>query len=579
MSSVVREKQHNAWYAREVERGRRFHGAFAGGFSAGYHNTVGSEEGWTPSEFKSSRERRQAVPLHTPADFADEEDGLLGSRLKISAAYEESRSNAMLRLLRRRKMAARRASTGVVEAVPDEIPTPRIEVKTDRHCLGYAGSLATASQKTTSIIRVSDVYENVARSVARGASGFALDEDEDDVYGGGASYSAALVEENRPPRLMLERPRVSPGAALSGFKRSLGEPRPARRELPEPPASWRRVHDFAEPPLESPWIAAAKAGGRKPLPVASSDKMAALKSAMTGRFTATTIEPPVRLSAGLSRPALSKKQQQQPEPDSQDNTQLIRKIKPTRTTAPWQPLPLVCKRFGLPVPVVKPGTDVAALRDRQFARTSGEPTTTTTTTTASSKQYDKAVGAFLENAQPQHHQDVPDVAPPPRPAVDVFKAIFDAVDDQNSDDTSSKQQQQQQQQQQAAGPAPPAARSQSPADGLLAEIFARDDNRDAAALSRRRHSDESPDRRRDDESPDQRRRRDDESPRSKKKTKKKKSKKENKESKKKKKRKHDDDDDDDDMHKRPKKSKKKKTKKRASKKRDDTTSSSDDDDD
>jgi G patch domain-containing protein 1 len=38
---------------------RRFHGAFTGGFSAGYYNTVGSEEGWTPSEYKSSKSRRQ----------------------------------------------------------------------------------------------------------------------------------------------------------------------------------------------------------------------------------------------------------------------------------------------------------------------------------------------------------------------------------------------------------------------------------------------------------------------------------------------------------------------------------------
>jgi len=39
------------------ERGRplRFHGAFTGGFSAGYFNTVGSAEGWTPSSFVSSR--------------------------------------------------------------------------------------------------------------------------------------------------------------------------------------------------------------------------------------------------------------------------------------------------------------------------------------------------------------------------------------------------------------------------------------------------------------------------------------------------------------------------------------------
>jgi hypothetical protein len=34
---------------------RRFHGAFTGGFSAGYFNSVGSAEGWKPAAFVSSR--------------------------------------------------------------------------------------------------------------------------------------------------------------------------------------------------------------------------------------------------------------------------------------------------------------------------------------------------------------------------------------------------------------------------------------------------------------------------------------------------------------------------------------------
>ncbi|KAL2266153.1 hypothetical protein VTJ83DRAFT_5505 [Remersonia thermophila] len=61
------------------ERGRkRFHGAFTGGWSAGYFNTVGSKEGWTPSSFVSSRTHRRkddpnAVPQR-PEDFMDEED-------------------------------------------------------------------------------------------------------------------------------------------------------------------------------------------------------------------------------------------------------------------------------------------------------------------------------------------------------------------------------------------------------------------------------------------------------------------------------------------------------------------------
>ncbi|KAL1973576.1 hypothetical protein VTN31DRAFT_6211 [Thermomyces dupontii] len=58
------------------ERGRkRLHGAFTGGFSAGYFNTVGSKEGWTPSSFVSTRQNRAKDRIQQrPEDFMDEED-------------------------------------------------------------------------------------------------------------------------------------------------------------------------------------------------------------------------------------------------------------------------------------------------------------------------------------------------------------------------------------------------------------------------------------------------------------------------------------------------------------------------
>ncbi|MCJ1352151.1 MAG: hypothetical protein MMC33_002135 [Icmadophila ericetorum] len=60
------------------ERGRkRLHGAFTGGFSAGYFNTVGSREGWTPSTFVSSKvNKKKDAPTvqQKPEDFMDEED-------------------------------------------------------------------------------------------------------------------------------------------------------------------------------------------------------------------------------------------------------------------------------------------------------------------------------------------------------------------------------------------------------------------------------------------------------------------------------------------------------------------------
>ena len=67
--------------------GKRFHGAFTGGFNAGFYNTVGSVEGkwylnleeeiiflligWRPSEFKSSRADRAEKRSYEPEDFMD----------------------------------------------------------------------------------------------------------------------------------------------------------------------------------------------------------------------------------------------------------------------------------------------------------------------------------------------------------------------------------------------------------------------------------------------------------------------------------------------------------------------------
>lgn len=69
---------------------RRFHGAFTGGFSAGYYNSVGSREGWQPAAFTSSRGER--APQRRPQraeDFMDaDDDPLLGRRLETSARFD-----------------------------------------------------------------------------------------------------------------------------------------------------------------------------------------------------------------------------------------------------------------------------------------------------------------------------------------------------------------------------------------------------------------------------------------------------------------------------------------------------------
>ena len=79
---------------------RRFHGAFSGGFSAGYFNTVGSKDGWTPKNFKSTRSVQsqsanrnsgQTTFQQTAQDFMDEDDiaafGIAPKKLQASSNF------------------------------------------------------------------------------------------------------------------------------------------------------------------------------------------------------------------------------------------------------------------------------------------------------------------------------------------------------------------------------------------------------------------------------------------------------------------------------------------------------------
>ncbi|VEN33912.1 unnamed protein product [Callosobruchus maculatus] len=74
---------------------RRFHGAFTGGFSAGFFNTVGSLEGWTPNDFKSSRTEKAQIMVQKPEDFMDDEDvgefGIAPKTIKATRDYSTAK--------------------------------------------------------------------------------------------------------------------------------------------------------------------------------------------------------------------------------------------------------------------------------------------------------------------------------------------------------------------------------------------------------------------------------------------------------------------------------------------------------
>ena len=78
----------------DTEGRRRFHGAFTGGFSAGYFNSVGTKQGWQPSTFVSSRSKKTDQRAQRPEDFMDDEDmGEFGIAPKRIATKEEFMSH------------------------------------------------------------------------------------------------------------------------------------------------------------------------------------------------------------------------------------------------------------------------------------------------------------------------------------------------------------------------------------------------------------------------------------------------------------------------------------------------------
>ncbi|XP_066990837.1 G patch domain-containing protein 1-like [Macrobrachium rosenbergii] len=82
---------------------RRFHGAFTGGFSAGYFNSVGTKEGWTPSTFVSSRSQRAESKQLKPRDFMDDEDlaahGIAPEGIQATSSFDDSEHRKRKRVL------------------------------------------------------------------------------------------------------------------------------------------------------------------------------------------------------------------------------------------------------------------------------------------------------------------------------------------------------------------------------------------------------------------------------------------------------------------------------------------------
>uniref|UniRef100_A0A0E0AA12 G patch domain-containing protein TGH homolog n=1 Tax=Oryza glumipatula TaxID=40148 RepID=A0A0E0AA12_9ORYZ len=111
---------------RDEEGRRRFHGAFTGGFSAGYYNTVGTKEGWTPQTFTSSRKNRAEVKKQSIYSFLDEEDikDMGGNALETSQQYDTFGFTATEHARKQASKEQKERPSAIPGPIPDELVVP-----------------------------------------------------------------------------------------------------------------------------------------------------------------------------------------------------------------------------------------------------------------------------------------------------------------------------------------------------------------------------------------------------------------------------------------------------------------------
>ncbi|KAF3650585.1 G patch domain-containing protein TGH [Capsicum annuum] len=112
----------------DEEGRRRFHGAFTGGFSAGYYNTVGSKEGWTPQTFTSSRKNRAEVKQQSLLNFLDDDEKAeMEGRLGTSMQYDTFGFTAAELARKQAEKEQKQRPSAIPGPAPDEVVLPVTE--------------------------------------------------------------------------------------------------------------------------------------------------------------------------------------------------------------------------------------------------------------------------------------------------------------------------------------------------------------------------------------------------------------------------------------------------------------------
>ena len=381
---------------RDEQGRRRFHGAFTGGFSAGYFNTVDTVEGFRPKSFVTHRASKQydRDPTrfeHKPEDYMDEEDlgefGIAPRKIRVTSSYcntdepnwsrskqlDVSASLAKLLCPRdesigekilRRSSRSRRRRIHMIEL-------PQIQ-KNNFHGLGYKplrAGLAVATEKsdTSSNPLVALLGEGRRLQISGEAFGSGVLDDDDDEcpnhteeygYDDMKNYdfqgkSSQLAKTLKPTN---DEPSVSDRNLLPGFilakdlyQMKLCDSLGSEYSLPEIEANW-------EMPVRSePCIAPPSSSTRTEEALNWHKSKQQVESLFSKRF-ATSSSKLKSESIGDKAGLLSYTDLKAVDPKELkkaaigEDVSIKTKATLNRVVVDWQPCNLLCKHFNVPNP-------------------------------------------------------------------------------------------------------------------------------------------------------------------------------------------------------------------------------------
>ncbi|RXH96500.1 hypothetical protein DVH24_009004 [Malus domestica] len=246
---------------RDEEGRRRFHGAFSGGFSAGYYNTVGSKEGWTPQTFVSSRKNRAEVKAQDITNFLDEDERaeLEGQSLGTSMQFDTFGSTAAELARKQAEKEQQKRPSAIPGPVPDELVLPATDSIGVKLLLKMGWRHGRSIKDSHTDLSYDKKRSRPSENRGKVAPGFGigaleeLDAEDEDVYNSGYDFEEIYVEDidDEPSRSIMDSKqklvRKEPGG-LAGFRlASNSDYQHERFDPPVVPKDFVPHHKFSQP--------------------------------------------------------------------------------------------------------------------------------------------------------------------------------------------------------------------------------------------------------------------------------------------------------------------------------------------